>query len=515
LSVRWTGFFITLISGCGLSVLHFSDGDLPMQAGGLLGQGISYLLVNALSPIGATLLLLACFLAGFTLFSGLSWVSLSDKIGGWTLDTIKAFVGWIRLQPVKWKGRKRRVERKETLIVEQKKQRKRPKLRIEPKLKKVEISSRSVREKQIPLFKSPTDSSLPGIDLLEPPSEQKKGYSNSSLQAISRQLELKLRDFKVEAEVESVHPGPVVTRFELTLAPGTKVSKITGLAKDLARALSVSSVRVVEVIPGKSTIGIEIPNEEREMVSFTEIIASKTFDAANSPLTLGLGKDISGKPVVADVAKMPHLLVAGTTGSGKSVAVNAMLLSFLFKASPKQVRLILIDPKMLELSVYDGIPHLLTPVVTDMKDAANALRWCVAEMERRYKLMSAMGVRNMAGFNRKVQEAIDKGEPIKDPLWKPNELVENDTAPDLVPLPFISIVVDEFADMMMVVGKKVEELIARLAQKARASGIHLILATQRPSVDVITGLIKANIPSRIAFQVSSKIDSRTILDQMG
>ena len=515
LSVRWTGFFITLISGCGLSVLHFSDGNLPMQAGGLLGQGVSHLLVNALSPIGATLLLLALFLAGFTLFSGLSWVNLSDKVGGWTLDSIKASVEWFRMQRERWRGKKLRGKRQKTLIVEQKKQRKRPKLRIEPKLKKVEISSRAVREKQIPLFKSPTDSSLPGVDLLEPPSEQKKGYSNESLQAISRHLELKLRDFKVEAEVESVHPGPVVTRFELTLAPGTKVSKITGLAKDLARALSVISVRVVEVIPGKSTIGIEIPNEEREMVSFAEIIASKTFDSASSPLTLGLGKDISGKPVVADVAKMPHLLVAGTTGSGKSVAVNAMLLSFLFKASPKQVRLILIDPKMLELSVYDGIPHLLTPVVTDMKDAANALRWCVAEMERRYKLMSAMGVRNMAGFNRKVQDAADKGEPIKDPLWKPNELVENDTAPDLVPLPFISIVVDEFADMMTVVGKKVEELIARLAQKARASGIHLILATQRPSVDVITGLIKANIPSRMAFQVSSKIDSRTILDQMG
>jgi S-DNA-T family DNA segregation ATPase FtsK/SpoIIIE len=515
LSVRWTGFFITLISGCGLSVLHFSDGNLPMQAGGLLGQGVSHLLVNALSPIGATLLLLALFLAGFTLFSGLSWVNLSDKVGGWTLDSIKASVEWFRMQRERWRGKKLRGKRQKTLIVEQKKQRKRPKLRIEPKLKKVEISSRAVREKQIPLFKSPTDSSLPGVDLLEPPSEQKKGYSNESLQAISRHLELKLRDFKVEAEVESVHPGPVVTRFELTLAPGTKVSKITGLAKDLARALSVISVRVVEVIPGKSTIGIEIPNEEREMVSFAEIIASKTFDSASSPLTLGLGKDISGKPVVADVAKMPHLLVAGTTGSGKSVAVNAMLLSFLFKASPKQVRLILIDPKMLELSVYDGIPHLLTPVVTDMKDAANALRWCVAEMERRYKLMSAMGVRNMVGFNRKVQDAADKGEPIKDPLWKPNELVENDTAPDLVPLPFISIVVDEFADMMMVVGKKVEELIARLAQKARASGIHLILATQRPSVDVITGLIKANIPSRMAFQVSSKIDSRTILDQMG
>ena len=515
LSVRWMGFFITLISGCGLAALHFADGGLPMQAGGLLGQGIGHSLVNALSPIGATLLLLATFLAGFTLFSGLSWLSLSDQVGGWTLDSIEASIKWLSLQREKWQGRKLREQREEVFQVEHIKQRKRRKLRIEPKLNKIEISSRPVREKQIPLFKSPSDSSLPTIDLLEPPAEQKKGYSNESLEAISRQLELKLRDFKVEAEVESVHPGPVVTRFELLLAPGTKVSKITGLAKDLARALSVISVRVVEVIPGKSTIGIEIPNQEREMVSLTEIVASKAFDSAGSPLTLGLGKDISGKPVMADVAKMPHLLVAGTTGSGKSVAVNAMLLSILFKASPKEVRMILIDPKMLELSVYDGIPHLLTPVVTDMKDAANALRWCVAEMERRYKLMSALGVRNMMGFNRKVKEAIDKGEPIKDPLWKPNELIENDTASDLEPLPFISIVVDEFADMMMVVGKKVEELIARLAQKARASGIHLILATQRPSVDVITGLIKANIPSRIAFQVSSKIDSRTILDQMG
>ena len=515
LSVRWAGFFITLVSGCGLSVLHFSDGDLPMQAGGLLGQGISYLLVNALNLVGATLLLLASFLAGFTLFSGLSWVNLSDKVGGWTLDFITASIAWLRQQQEKWRGYKIREKRQKSVVVEQKKQRKRRKLRIEPKISKVEISSRPVREKQIPLFKSPTDSSLPTVDLLEPPAERKLGYSKSALQAISRQLELKLRDFKVEVEVESVHPGPVVTRFELNLAPGTKASKITGLARDLARALSVISVRVVEIIPGKSTIGIEIPNVEREMVSFTEIIASKVFDSASSPLTLGLGKDISGKPIVADVAKMPHLLVAGTTGSGKSVAVNAMLLSFLFKASPEQIRMILIDPKMLELSVYDGIPHLLTPVVTDMKDAANALRWCVAEMERRYKLMSALGVRNMAGFNRKVKEAADKGEPIKDPLWKPNELIENDVASDLEPLPYICIVVDEFADMMMVVGKKVEELIARLAQKARASGIHLILATQRPSVDVITGLIKANIPSRIAFQVSSKIDSRTILDQMG
>ncbi len=334
---------------------------------------------------------------------------------------------------------------------------------------------------------------------------------------MSRQVELKLRDFGIEVEVVAVQPGPVITRFELQPAPGVKASRIVNLSKDLARALSVVSVRVVEVIPGKSVVGLEIPNAEREPVVLSEILRSKAYERAASPLTLALGKDIGGQPVVVDLARMPHLLVAGTTGSGKSVALNAMVLSLLYKATPDLVRLILIDPKMLELSVYDGIPHLLAPVVTDMKEAANALRWCVAEMERRYRLMAHLGVRQLAGYNRKVREAAERGEPIPDPLWTPEEGGEEEGAerPALAPLPYIVVVVDEFADMMMLVGKKVEELIARLAQKARASGIHLVLATQRPSVDVITGLIKANIPARIAFQVSSKVDSRTILDQMG
>jgi S-DNA-T family DNA segregation ATPase FtsK/SpoIIIE len=316
--------------------------------------------------------------------------------------------------------------------------------------------------------------------------------------------------------VVAVQPGPVITRFEIQPAPGVKVARITNIAKDLARSLAMISVRVVEVIPGKSVVGIEVPNEDREMVRLSEILSSQTYEGKDSPLTLALGKDIAGKPVVADLARMPHLLVAGTTGSGKSVGVNAMILSILFKAKPEDVRLIMIDPKMLELSVYDKIPHLLTPVVTDMKDAANALRWSVGEMERRYKLMAAMGVRNLAGFNKKIEEAAARGETIPDPLWKPGvDSALQESAPPLTKLPYVVVIVDEFADMMMVVGKKVEELIARIAQKARAAGIHLILATQRPSVDVITGLIKANVPTRIAFQVSSKIDSRTILDQGG
>ena len=344
----------------------------------------------------------------------------------------------------------------------------------------------------------------------------KGGYSEEALDAMSRLLEIKLKDFNVDAEVVAVQPGPVITRFEIQPAAGIKVSKISNLAKDLARSLAVISVRVVEVIPGKTTVGIEIPNEQREMIRLTEVVGSRMFDDAASPLTLALGKDISGNPVMADLGKMPHLLVAGTTGSGKSVGLNAMLLSLMFKANPEDVRMILIDPKMLELAVYDGIPHLLTPVVTDMKEAASALRWGVGEMERRYRLMASVGVRNIAGYNRKLAEAEKKGEPLKDPLWKPNDPMDlNEEAPLAVKLPYIVIVIDEFADMMMIVGKKVEELIARIAQKARAAGIHLILATQRPSVDVITGLIKANVPSRIGFQVSSKIDSRTVLDQGG
>ncbi|WP_415903531.1 DNA translocase FtsK 4TM domain-containing protein [Neptuniibacter sp. QD29_5] len=359
---------------------------------------------------------------------------------------------------------------------------------------------------------------IPPLELLDPPElNTDTGYSPDELEQMSRLLESKLKDFGVIAEVVEVNPGPVITRFEIQPAPGVKASKITNLAKDLARSMAVTSVRVVEVIAGKSVVGIEIPNESRLTVHLSEVLSSKPYLSAGSKVTIGLGNDIAGNPVVANLAKMPHLLVAGTTGSGKSVGVNAMLLSLLFKATPEEVRLILVDPKMLELSIYEGIPHLLTPVITDMKDAASGLRWCVGEMERRYRLMAKMGVRNLAGFNDKIEEARKKGEPLLDPLWNAEEHGEpfGTPAPELEPLPYIVVVIDEFADMMMIVGKKVEELIARIAQKARAAGIHLILATQRPSVDVITGLIKANIPTRIAFQVSSRIDSRTILDQSG
>ncbi|WP_323750870.1 DNA translocase FtsK [Marinobacter sp.] len=362
------------------------------------------------------------------------------------------------------------------------------------------------------------ESPIPPITLLDPPEEhQESGYSEESLEHMSRLLEAKLSDFGVSVEVVEVNPGPVITRFEIKPAAGVKVSKISNLAKDLARSLAVLSVRVVEVIPGKSVVGIEIPNETREMVRLSEVLGARVFTESSSPITLALGNDIGGNPMVANLAKMPHLLVAGTTGSGKSVGVNAMLLSMLLKAGPEDVRFIMVDPKMLELSIYDGIPHLLAPVVTDMKEAANALRWCVAEMERRYRLMASLGVRNLAGYNKKVKDARAEGEPLLDPLWKPDDHLANDEQerPELETLPFIVVVIDEFADMMMIVGKKVEELIARIAQKARAAGIHLILATQRPSVDVITGLIKANIPTRISFQVSSKIDSRTVLDQGG
>ena len=353
---------------------------------------------------------------------------------------------------------------------------------------------------------------MPGFDLLEQGTQihQRGGYSPETLTSMSREVESRLHDFGIAAEVVAVYPGPVITRFELSLAPGVKVSRVTGLGKDLARSLSVVSVRVVEVIPGKSVIGLEVPNAERETVRLREVLESPQYEQAHSALSLALGRDIAGHPVIVDLAKMPHLLVAGTTGSGKSVSLNAMLLSLLYKATPKDVRFIMIDPKMLELSIYEGIPHLLTPVVTDMKEAANALRWCVAEMDRRYRVMAHLGVRSLAAYNKKVEEALARNKPIPSPVWQAGAEMQY-----LEHLPFIVVLVDEYADMMMVVGKKVEELIARVAQKARAAGIHLILATQRPSVDVITGLIKANIPTRIAFQVSSRIDSRTILDQQG
>jgi len=521
LIIRWSGFIITLISGCALSSLNFAvnPGTMPADAGGILGQIAGTYFSQGLGFLGATVLHLALFLAGLTLFSGISWLALADNIGKYTLILVDKIIDRYHLLRDRAEGQRNRSEREQVFTVQKQKQEKRKPLKIEPVVMQVEQSGRIEKEKQIPLFHTSNNNrdSIPPLALLDEPKPKVSGYSESALEAMSQQLELKLLDFGIEIQVESVHPGPVITRFEILPAPGVKVSQISNLAKDLARSLSVIGVRVVEIIPGKSVMGLEIPNEHRELVVLSEILRSSSFDNSHSPLTLALGKDISGKAVVADLAKMPHLLVAGTTGSGKSVAINAMLLSLLYKATPDDVRLILIDPKMLELNIYEGIPHLIAPVVTDMKEAANALRWCVAEMERRYRLMAALGVRNISGYNRKVKEAKDAGTPIMDPLFDKNQLLLNPEAEpeELETLPYIVVVVDEFADMMMVVGKKVEELIARLAQKARASGLHLLLATQRPSVDVITGLIKSNIPTRIAFQVSSKVDSRTILDQMG
>jgi S-DNA-T family DNA segregation ATPase FtsK/SpoIIIE len=514
---RAVGFLLTLVTSCGLASLHFTIDSYPDSAGGVLGSLVGEGLAAGLSFLGATLLMLALWLAGVSLFAGVSWIEVMDGTGRATLNAFEWLMERIsRARAIK-AGREVKEARSEVIREEKKRVASRPPPKIEAVVQKVEKSERVEKERQVAMFDKPTAKELPALSLLDDPPARQAGYSAEALEAMSRLVELKLRDFDVEAEVVAVHPGPVITRFELRPAPGVKVSQISNLAKDLARALSAISVRVVEVIPGKSTVGLEIPNEKRELVTLGEIIKSKTYDEMTSPLALVLGKDISGAPVVADLARMPHLLVGGTTGSGKSTAVNAMVLSLLYKATAEHVRLIMIDPKMLELSVYEGIPHLLAPVVTDMKEAANALRWCVAEMERRYQLMAALGVRNLAGFNRKIKEAQDAGQPIKDPLLMKMLGPEGNPAevPMLEPLPFIVVIVDELADMMMIVGKKVEELIARLAQKARASGIHLILATQRPSVDVITGLIKANIPTRIAFQVSAKVDSRTILDQMG
>jgi DNA segregation ATPase FtsK/SpoIIIE, S-DNA-T family len=515
LGLRIGGFLLTLATSCGLATLHFAGNGLPESAGGIVGRLTGIGLADFLSFLGATLLLLALWLAGVSLFSGVSWLAVMDRVGRSTLAAATWVQRRVELMRDQVAGRKAALARQES--VERKKQSTVKKLptRIEPVIAPVERSERVEKERQSPLFEIPAPGEIPPLNLLDEAPPKAGGYSAEALEAMSRLVELKLRDFGVEVEVVAVHPGPVVTRFELAPAPGVKVSQISNLSKDLARALSAIAVRVVEVIPGKPTVGLEIPNESRELVTLGEILMSRAYDDMKSPLALALGKDIGGLPVVADLARMPHLLIAGTTGSGKSVAINAMVLSLLYKGTPDQVRLIMVDPKMLELSVYEGIPHLLAPVVTDMKEAANALRWCVAEMERRYRLMATLGVRNIGGHNRKLKEAEQRGEPIRDPLFRPEEHVEGIEAPLLEPLPYVVVVVDELADLMMVVGKKVEELIARLAQKARASGIHLVLATQRPSVDVITGLIKANIPSRIAFQVSARVDSRTILDQMG
>ncbi|MGH8413778.1 MAG: DNA translocase FtsK [Gammaproteobacteria bacterium] len=519
LAMRIGGLILALLTASGLASINWqvSHGTLPVDAGGVWGDFIGKGLARGLSDLGATLLLLALFFSAVTVFTGLSWIAVMDRTGRFSVtlaERMRNRWGWLR-EAIQ--ARRARDQQVEIIRVHQEEVQKRPKPRIEPVMKAIQPGPRVERERQVPLFEPSPNAELPPLALLDNPPPKVDGYSEAALEALSRQVELKLRDFGIEVQVVAVNPGPVVTRFELQPAPGVKVSQITNLSKDLARGLSAISVRVVEVIPGKSVVGLEIPNESRELVTLGEILKSGEYDESRSPLTLALGKDIGGNPVVADLERMPHLLIAGTTGSGKSVALNAMILSLLYKATSEHTRLIMIDPKMLELSVYEGIPHLLTPVVTDMKEAANALRWCVAEMERRYRLMAAVSVRNLAGYNRKVKEAIDAGKPILDPLLKSeqqNELSDSEI-PHLAPLPGIVVVVDELADLMIVVGKKVEELITRLAQKARASGIHLVLATQRPSVDVITGLIKANIPARIAFQVSARVDSRTILDQQG
>lgn len=517
------GFILLVISACGLATLHFSITEELPSAGGVIGSLVADLGIPVLATLGSTLLLLAVFLFGLTITVTISWLTVIDNLGAMTLN----FLSMIRMKTQKWmEGRKQQQatrERLETrkkgldIHLEKERQRIPPKIKA-PVEKKPVNSTRVEKEKQGTLFEASSVKELPAIGLLDAwQVSNDSGFSKESLEAMSKLLELKLKDFGIEIEVTAVNPGPVITRFEVQPAPGIKVSRISNLAKDLARSLAVISVRVVEVIPGKTVIGIEIPNETREIIQLSQVLSSPDFDRAVSPLSMALGHDIVGKPVIVDLGKMPHLLVAGTTGSGKSVGINAMILSLLFKSTPDQVRMIMIDPKMLELSVYDGIPHLLTPVITDMKDAANGLRWCVAEMERRYKLMSALGVRNLAGFNKKVTDAQKIGKPILDPTWEANPMLleEEQAAAELDALPCVVVIVDELADMMMVVGKKVEELIARIAQKARAAGIHLILATQRPSVDVLTGLIKANIPTRLSFMLQSKVDSRTILGEGG
>jgi DNA segregation ATPase FtsK/SpoIIIE, S-DNA-T family len=516
-SVRGVGILLALIGGCGIAWMHFLAGSaLPHEvrgAGGILGDAVGSILLDSTGDVGSTLLMLSMLFIGFTLYTGLSWLAFMDATGKFTLNTITTVRNKASSFKDEAEGRRARKDREHLLKQEQEIVEHRMPPKIQQVVPEVKPSVRAIKEKQESLFEPDAETALPALSLLDDAVPAKYQYSKEALEAISRQVEIKLKDFGVSVEVVAVHPGPVITRFELDPAPGVKGSRITNLSKDLARSLSVISVRVVDVIPGKPYIGLEIPNENRELVSLIEIINTAEYEAIKSPMAIALGKDISGKPVVSDLGKMPHLLVAGTTGSGKSVALNAMILSLLYKSTATDVRMIMIDPKMLELSVYEGIPNLLAPVVTDMKEAANALRWCVAEMEKRYKLMSALGVRNITGYNKKVKDAKAKGNPILDPFYVP--ISEDDEPRYLEKLPFIVVIIDELADMMMTVGKKVEELIARLAQKARAAGVHLVLATQRPSVDVITGLIKANVPSRIAFQVSSKIDSRTILDQMG
>lgn len=530
--LRIINLLLVLFSTSSLLTINFHKAYLPLGNGGLIGSLFSTSLIHVFDYTGTNLLLLALFLSCITMFTGISWLNVAERIGSF-LAKFCDFLG-NRTLTIEW-GRifnylctlkfLRSAKNSQTNLLNKSNTQINKVLhqlgdeldetnaKKITKIKKIKVEG-NVSEGSRALLNSEWDGPLPPLSLLDFSEKSTiPAYTQEQLEQVSRNVELRLNDFGIEAQVVAVYPGPVVTRFELQLAAGTKVSKITTLAKDLARSLSVISVRVVEVIPGKTYVGLELPNKHREIVRLRDVLVSQQYESSRVPLAMALGKDISGYPVVVDLAKMPHLLVAGTTGSGKSVCLNALLLSLLYKYTAKDVRLLMIDPKMLELSVYDGIPHLLVPVVTDMRDAANALRWCVYEMERRYKLMAAVSVRNLAGYNHKVKESQEKGKQLLDPFWQ----AENgeDKPQELQELPYIVVLADEYADMIMVVGKKVEELIARIAQKARAAGIHLILATQRPSVDVITGLIKANIATRIAFQVSSKIDSRTILDQSG
>jgi len=510
--VTLSGFAVMLLSSSALEALRLYNLKVavPQAPGGMLGDVLGNALSHLLGFTGSTLFLLALIAAGFSLFSGLSWLRVIDRLGAFLETTyLRALNAWQT-------RRDRRIgaqaSSKRLVVVEEEKKRveEHQPIRIEQQVVEVRQSARVIKEKQTALFEDLPDSPLPPLHLLDKSGQHVETVSADTLEFTSRLIERKLKDFGVEVKVVAAYPGPVITRYEIDPAVGVKGSQITNLVKDLARALSVVSIRLVETIPGKTFMALELPNPKRQIVQLSEILDSQVYEEMHSPLTIAMGKDIAGKPVVADLAKMPHVLVAGTTGSGKSVAINAMILSLLYKSTPQEVRLLLIDPKMLELSVYEGIPHLLAPVVTDMRQAASALNWCVQEMDKRYRLMSHFGVRNISGYNQKVREAIKEEKPLTNPFT-----LTPDNPEALEEMYLIVVLIDELADLMMVVGKKIEELIARLAQKARASGIHLVLATQRPSVDVITGLIKANVPTRVAFQVSSKIDSRTILDQMG
>ncbi len=509
------GFVTALAGACGLEQIYFPDTSAGtiFPAGGILGQYIGQSFISGFGAVGASLMLIGLLITGITLVGHVSWFDLMDRVGYGAFT----FAGWMRQKAEDLVDRKKgaRVRKEREVTVKEFRttlsEKKPP--RIEPKIDAPVQSERKQQERQTSLFKEKSGKGmLPELSLLDPPDLESHGYSKEVLQSMSQLLVKKLKDFNVDISVTAVQPGPVITRFEIEPAPGIKASQITGLARDLARSLSVVSVRVVENIPGKAVVGIEIPNQNRETVRLVEGLSSQEYEQSNSPLTLVLGKDIAGNAVVTDLIKMPHVLIAGTTGSGKSVCVNALILSLIYKSTPEQVRMIMVDPKFLELSVYDGIPHLLAPVVTDMNKAANALRWCIAEMDRRFRIMAAVSVRNISGFNKKVEAARKAGEPILDPLV---DVDDEAGAMELQKLPYIVVIVDELADLMMVAGKKIEEIIIRIAQRARAAGIHLVLATQRPSVDVVTGLIKANVPTRIAFQVSSRVDSRTVLDQMG